>query len=31
MTEHVLSNARLVLPAETLRGTVLLRDGMIAN
>ena len=31
MTERILSNARLVLPTETLRGTVLLRDGMVAS
>lgn len=30
MTETVLANATLVLPRETLRGSVLLRDGRIA-
>jgi len=31
MTERILSNARLVLPTEILRGTVLLREGVIAS
>lgn len=30
MTETILANATLVLPAETLRGSVLMRDGLIA-
>ena len=31
MTETILTNARLVLPEEVLEGTILLRDGRIAD
>lgn len=31
MTETILANATLVLPAETLRGHIRLRDGIVAD
>jgi alpha-D-ribose 1-methylphosphonate 5-triphosphate diphosphatase len=31
MTETILANAKLVLPSETVRGTIVLRDGHIAE